>query len=135
MKDFKYCIWYLPIINHSWYKLTNGFLPHISIATNLNSNQAENLVKSIQNIKSKIHLSNSIQVSIEENFYAAYYNVTCDKQHIWWPKNAHISLLYQYKPFSNRQIESLNNIEVKDAIFDQIKIFKCSGHFLNWREI
>lgn len=44
---FQYCIWLLPKKNSSLYHLTNGFRPHISLATNLTLREARQLFESI----------------------------------------------------------------------------------------
>ena len=54
-----------------------------------------------------------------------------------FPKNAHISFLYQYKKmFSSEDIKNLDRrillLRSKKALIDTVVLAKCNGHFLNW---
>lgn len=135
MRNFKYCLWYLPKLGHRWYSLTAGFSPHLSIATDLTLEKVKNLRRSIKNQEIQILLDKEIHFSTEEEFYAAYYNIFCSDPPVWWPMNPHISFLYQYTPFNLQQIENLEkNLIIKSATLDTFKIMKCSGHFSTWEE-
>ena len=138
MKNFQHCIWHLPQIFHPWYYLENGFIPHMSIATNLTLTEAKNLLEDLPKTKIKIKLCDEIKTSNEEEFHAAYCNLKFPRLKIpWWPKKPHISFLYQYnQKFTIQQLTDLQNkLVVKDATLEEFKIMRCSGHFSTWREI
>ena len=154
--NFGYCIWAVPEtsgISQHWY--TNGFEPHLSIKTNIpTENEARQYIMkmldynnhgvafdpvqpvnplSFENIH--ISLGNQLIIDNANGFYSAYYNVHCNNnQPDWWPENAHISFLYQHnQPFTQEQINSIyNGIIERNIILDNIKIVKCEGHFTRW---
>ena len=114
MLNFGYCIWATPDKNHEWNLLTNGFNIHMSIKTNLNYQQSLNFMSNNQNnINIKVKLINDYIIDNTDQFYSLYYDVICeDDKPQWWPKDAHISFLYQYdNEFTKQQIYNvINNI-------------------------
>ena len=76
-----------------------------------------------------------------KGFYALQANVNYSnknkvKQPIWWPNNAHVSLLYKYyEPINEKEIKNVwDKINNKEYIFDEIKIMKCNNHHTTWKE-
>lgn len=132
MKNFGYCIWYMPTKQHKWYKLTKGFQPHISIRTDLTLNAAKELYNTIDCKSITVILENKLSISREKGFYAAYYNTTQEESLSWWPKNPHVSFAYKYSDFSPEEIDNLKNITPSMGKFDTIKIVKCIGHYKDW---
>ena len=49
MKDFKYCIWFCPDMNHMWNHFTNRFPAHLSLKTNLDYSTALDLYSKLLN--------------------------------------------------------------------------------------
>ena len=137
MKSFGYCLWYLPIKKHKWYSLTTGFFPHISIKTDLTLNSAKHLYKYFNKNITTVTLEDKLNVSNEIGFNAAYFNVKNKEAYFWWPKDAHVSFAYQYKPFTDNQLKKIKKIVNKFnvAVFDRVKIVKCIGHYKDWEII
>ena len=69
----------------------------------------------------------------EKDFKSLYYNVTSTNTPSWWPDNAHTSFYYKYNEITKEEIDSLSNkIIKKSTLFSNIKVKKCTGHFLQW---
>ena len=136
MKDFKYCLWLSPNSEHPWYINTNGFIPHLSIKTNLTYQNALLLFSKINNYNIDIELD-SIHNTEENEFHSLYYTVKVINDNDipeWWPKNAHISFFYKYnKKIKNQEIDYiLNNLNTTKAKLNKLHLVKCSGHFKDW---
>lgn len=138
MKNFKYCLWLMPSKGHLWQTITVGFLPHLSIATDLTLDKAITLMNNIKETHIKVNLEGKLEQIEDNGFVAAYYKVKPAKSlPFLWPKEAHISFAYQYdKLFTNKQIDELEKkIINKSAILNTLKIMKCNGHFKDWYEV
>ena len=139
--NFKYCLWFLIKKSYNLKKLTNGFEPHISIKTRLNKNSALELFSKIKDNKNYyVTLLPKLIESNEDGFRALYYHVIYSKNNkkekpIWWPKNAHISLKYNYNTeFTKEDYNSLklNKLELET---DKIIIMKCDKHHNEWIKV
>ena len=142
MKDFNYCIWFLPEGNHEWYNYTNGYKPHMTIKSKINKSEIyeyNDLLKLMDQYKIKVKLINKLYQTKLNYFYSLQYDIEiCDeKQPKWWPNNAHISFRYKYNlPFSDKQINELDKqIKVKEAYLDKIQIYNCIGDFSTWKSL
>ena len=151
MKDFSYCIWLSPHPEHPWYNNTNGFIPHISLKTNLNYEAAIEMFDNINlNVKPYKHnYDNPVPINIkledltiskEEDFHALYYTVKLIKPHSnpnWWPSNAHMSFFYKYDDeITNiEKQECVSNILIYSGILNKIHLVKCKDHFKTWEII
>jgi len=135
MKDFKYCIWFCPDMNHYWNHFTNRFPAHLSLKTNLDYNSALELYSKIQKEEIEVELNN-LMCDEEDNFHALFYTL---KDFIskppWWPKNPHISFLYKYDnqitPYEVHHLYS--NLKIKKGILKHICMVKCSDHYTKWK--
>ena len=134
MKDFGYCVWYIPE-NGPWYRFTNGFTPHVTIKHSLTYSDALRLYLAIDPKKIEIELDKA-QVSIEDDFWALYYNLKpIENKPLWYPKNAHISFLYQY----NEPITSIHVNYLKQYLLPykskltKVALAYCKGHFCRWK--
>ena len=137
MIDFKYCVWIIPKKNHIWYNCTNGFIPHITIKSKMNYNDALNLYNSItkENIEMNVKISSKSIYTVEKKFHALYFLVNNNVPNpVWWPENAHVSFRYRYNyNFTEEEIKNLESeISVLNAEVSEIKLVKCSGHFNQW---
>tara|TARA_Y100000389_G_scaffold187806_1_gene209640 strand:+ start:1268 stop:1684 length:417 start_codon:yes stop_codon:yes gene_type:complete len=132
MKDFNYCVWFLPN-NNEWYNITNEFLPHMTIKHSLSFRDALNLYSSINTNPIEIELDNE-EIYEEDKFWAFYYLLKpINNKPLWWPKGAHISFLYQYdKPIKSTQYIKNNLVSYK-AKLTKIALVECNGHFTNWK--
>ena len=74
MKDFKYCIWFCPDMNHYWNHFTNRFPSHLSLKTNLDYNSALELYSKIQKEEIEVELNN-LMCDEEDNFHALFYTL------------------------------------------------------------
>ena len=142
MKKFGHCIWLTNSDknNNHWNQYTNGFQSHITIKYNLDLQNAEQILyslqKQIENKKIKINLSDELFYSKENEFYCLYKKAFLVDNTIpdWFPLNAHVSFYYSYSPISEAIFESTKkNLENKNTeIFDCMKIKLCDDHFLLW---
>jgi len=135
MKDFKYCIWYIPENTHPWFFYTNGFCPHLSIKTGLTYSEALFLFSKIKKQETHIDLD-YIQCNEDEDFHSLYYTVKDPlPKPEWWPKNAHISFLYKYnKKITHIEAYHLHNyMSIKKGILKNFCIVKCKGHYSKWK--
>lgn len=143
MKEkFGYCIWLLPEENHIWYKYTKDFLPHITLFYYLSKEEAIQKIKELKKQKKqsiKVYLEGECKQNKTNNFYSLFYKVIPTNKNTipkWWPENAHISFRYQYdKSFTKKEIEEINElIKETSAKLDKFAIYKCDGHYKNWKE-
>ena len=136
MKDFKYCVWASPDKNHEWYKYTKGFEPHLSIKTNTNIEDAINIVNKLENEQIHVTLCNNLIYEIEDGFRSLFCYIFTDNNHKLIPKDAHVSFMYSYRDILDREIEEIEkSIEIKTAVLTRFRIFKCTGHFKDWKEV
>ena len=140
MHDFKYCIWLVPNKDHSWINIPNDFTPHMTVKSHLDKKDANYIYNKIkkENYQLKVKLVGKLFQDSIEDFYALEYSVQPINDNVpeWFPKDAHISFAYQYKPFTNYQIKEIENkIKDKNGVLDLLVINKCSGDFKNWKKI
>tara|TARA_B100001996_G_scaffold231913_1_gene178955 strand:- start:209 stop:631 length:423 start_codon:yes stop_codon:yes gene_type:complete len=135
MKDFKYCIWFCPDMNHMWNHFTNRFPAHLSLKTNLDYSTALDLYSKIEKKEIEVEFDN-LMCDEHDGFHALFYTIkNFYNKPPWWPKNPHISFLYKY----NRKITPLevnylySNITRKKGILKHICVVKCSGHYSTWK--
>ena len=103
MKDFKYCIWFCPDMNHMWNHFTNRFPAHLSLKTNLDYSTALDLYSKIEKKEIEVEFDN-LMCDEHDGFHALFYTIkNFYNKPPWWPKNPHISFLYKY----NRKITPL----------------------------
>ena len=134
MKDFNYCIWFIPE-NNEWHDLTNGFIPHMTIKHSLSYSDAFRLYKIINTKPIEIELDNP-EIHEENGFFAYYYNLkSINNKSLWWPKDQHISFIYKY----NEPITLVEQQNIKKNIVNykgkltKIALVNCNGHFINWK--
>ena len=139
MHDFKYCIWLVPNKHHSWINIPNDFTPHMTVKSHLDQKEANYIYNKIkkENYQIKVKLVGKLCQDNTEDFYALQYNVLSISNDIpdWFPKDAHISFAYQYKPFTEHQMQELENkIKDKNGLLDLLVINKCTGNYKNWKK-
>ena len=151
MKDFSYCIWLSPHPEHPWYNNTNGFIPHISLKTNLHYEAAIEMFDNINlNVKPYKHnYINPVPINIkledltiskDEDFHSLYYTVkllNLITKPSWWPSNAHMSFFYKYdNAITNIEKQNcVSNILTYSGILSKIHLVKCKDHFKTWEII
>ena len=134
MKNFKYCIWFLPENSSIFYRYTNGFLPHMTIKSNMSFSYAKILYDKIQPINLDLEFK-TIQTSVEDDFCALYAGIK-KKDIWWWPKNAHISFQYRYNnPYTKQDMIQLQNKLIGKTRFkcNQILLVRCDSYFTTWK--
>ena len=90
MKDFGYCVWFIPE-NGPWHRFTNGFIPHVTIKHSLTYSDALRLYLAIDPKTIEVQLD-SARVSVEKDFWALFYNLKpIENKPDWYPKDPHIS--------------------------------------------
>ena len=136
MKDFGYCVWYLPkktYSPHDWSLLTDGFPCHITIKKNMSFIDAVKLYHNI--VPQSIYFTLSAQVvSQSSGFHALFFDLiptsdtTLHPLPFWLPDKPHVSFKYSYDTFLECQKEPI----LQDSIFDRIALVNCSGHYNDW---
>ena len=133
MKDFGYCVWYIPE-NGPWYNFTNGFTPHVTVKHSMTYSDALKLYLEIEPKTIDIELD-SIKVSVDEDFWALYYTIKpTNSKPQWYTENSHISFLYQYnEPINSLQINHLKKhlVPYKSKLTNVV-LACCKGHFSKW---
>lgn len=134
MKDFGYCIWYLPKTTGSkddWNCKTDNFPCHITLKKNLSFIQA---IKQYHNIipqDLEFELDTQV-VSQQEGFHSLYYTLklinNSDPIPYWIPEDLHISFKYSYTEFLKCDKELI----MPSMHFDKIALVNCNGHYKNW---
>ena len=136
MKEFGYCVWFIPTNSHPWNTLTEGFKPHVSIKTDFESRkEAQEYLDSIQLKKPiEIYLEPNPMLTEIEGFHAIQYSVkTVEKPPNWWPENAHVSFAYNYKPFTKKEIKkAVESVNIFTAVLHTFVVKKCCGHYSLW---
>jgi hypothetical protein len=134
MLDFQYCIWLVPSDRyHEWYSYTNGCEPHITIFSHLNEEDVTGRLAMIQDIDMDVDLVGELNNFSVQGFSALHFNVTTTKELDWWPKDAHVSFHYKYDKITKEEMDKLSGkVKKRSCRFSQIKVKKCSGHFLQW---
>jgi len=136
MRDFNYCIWLTPHdTNDEWYSYTNGFEPHITIFSGLKEHEVSDKLASIRDYDLQVSLEDAFIHSSEKGFHALYCNINTDGDDRpgWWPSNAHVSFIYKYDDITNEEMDALaHKIKKTNTRFSNLKIKKCTGHFLQW---
>lgn len=132
MKDFGYCIWYLPKDTGSkedWIHKTYGFPCHITLKKDLTFLQA---IKEYHNIiPQEIEFELNAQVvSQQEGFHSLYYTLIpkTTKLPYWIPEDLHVSFKYSYDQFLKCDKELL----IRSTHFNRIALVNCTGHYKNW---
>lgn len=141
--DYKYCVWLIPEDKY-WYNINRTITPHLSIKTNMGLADAINLHnallqelghKTIQVFvdKNSLITNDDNHVSLEYNLYYSNNNVK-DKP-VWWPNNAHMSLLYKYNDGVTENEKRYMNKRVNRtfARFGTPCIVCCKGHHREWK--
>ena len=134
MKDFGYCVWYIPE-NSPWHMFTNGFIPHVTIKHSLTYSDALRLYLAIDPKTIEVELD-SARVSVEEDFWALFYNLKpIENKPDWYPKHPHISFLYQYKePITSFHVNHLKQYLVPyKSKLTKVALAYCKGHFRKWK--
>lgn len=134
MKDFGYCIWFISE-NSSWYKFTNGFIPHITIKHSLSYSDALRLYLAINPKDINVELDNP-EVSVEEDFWALYYKLKpLENKPDWYPNKAHISFIYNYNsPITSIHVNHLKQyLTPYNETFTKIALVYCKGHYKKWK--
>lgn len=133
MKDFGYCVWYLPRITHSphdWNLLTDGFPCHITIKKNLSFLDAIKLYHNI--VPQSLDFKLAAQVVTQSSgFHALYFDVvplTEDPLPFWIPDKPHVSFKYSYDEFLECQKEPI----LQESTFDRVALVNCNGHYNDW---
>lgn len=139
--NFKYCLWFLIKKSENIKNLPIEFKPHISIKTRLNRTLALELFTRIKDNKNYyISLQPKLNESNQNGFRALYYLVNYSKKNkkqkpLWWPKNAHLSVKYNYGNKFTK--EDYNSVKLDKLEFetDKIIIMKCDNHHKEWIQI
>ena len=74
MKDFKYCIWFCPDMNHMWNHFTNRFPAHLSLKTNLDYSTALDLYSKIEKQEIEVEFDN-LMCDEHDGFHALFYTI------------------------------------------------------------
>lgn len=143
MKDFKYCLWFIPDKNHIWNNITNGFDIHMTIKSKLEYEEAINEYNKITSYdKLKINLIDEMIQDIDDKnkFYALIYKIKINDNNykpLWWPKDAHISFAYRYdRKFNKSEIDEIKKkIKIKSCFLEKIILKKCSEHYSKWNTV
>ena len=106
MKDFGYCVWLISE-NNSWYKFTNGFIPHITIKHSLSYSNALRLYLAIKPKDINVELDTP-EVSVEKDFWSLFYKLKpLENKPDWYPEKSHISFVYNYgKPITSIHVDN-----------------------------
>ena len=151
VNDISYCIWLSPHSEHPWYNNTNGFIPHISLKTNLDYEAAIEMFDNINlNIKPyKYNYNNPVPINIkledliilkEEDFHSLNYTVKLLNPKIkpnWWPIKPYMSFFYKYdNAITNIEKQKcVSKITIYSGILNKIHLVKCEGDFKSWEII
>ena len=91
MKDFGYCVWYIPWKMARGIDLQMALHPHVTIKHSLSYSDALRLYLAIDPKTIEVQLD-SAQVTVEEDFWALFYNLKpIENKPDWYPKDPHIS--------------------------------------------
>ena len=133
MKDFKYCVWLIPESN-TWFSLTNGFIPHMTIKHSMNYVNAKKLYSMYTSNCTKITLHKS-HINNIQGFWSYYYDLSFENSvPEWCPENPHISFLYDYKEIHDTIHNHFEKILTqKTATLDTVALVQCIGHFSDWK--
>ena len=141
--DYKYCLWLIPE-DRFWYDFNKSIIPHMSVKTHLDLSDALNLHKSLvydlNHTFIKTRLNDNFIITNDDGFIALQYNVYYSENNkkktpVWWPKDAHMSILYKYhKGVTEDEKKFINmNCLKKDALFGTPCIVHCKGHHSEWK--
>ena len=145
-KDFKYCIWLVPKKKHKWHKYTNGFVPHMTVKSEIDTKGAAyalyaKVALGVPKGGISVKMIGELEQHNENDFNALIYNLEQEGEknmknmNIWWPTDPHVSLAYQYdKKFETDEMKKIDEkIIVGSAILNEVRIMCCSGHFEKWQ--
>lgn len=136
MQDFGYCIWLVPE-EDKWDLPKKGFETHITIYKNLSYFDAIRLFLSLTNKTIIVERGSEYNQTSVNGFNALEYPVVYSKTNkddppIWWAKNPHISVRYQYdSEITDTHIGNLS----ESCKFNKLIIMKCDGHFRTWTRL
>ena len=140
--NYKYCVWLLPEGRY-WYNVNKSIIPHMSVKTHLKMSDALNLHKSlVTDLKHKFiktYLDDNFLITNDNGFTALQYNLyysegNSREKPVWWPKGAHMSLLYKYhKCVTDSEKKYMNKHNIKKfALFGTPCVVLCKGHHSEW---
>jgi len=140
--NYKYCVWLLPEGRY-WYNVNKSIIPHMSVKTHLKMSDALNLHKSlVTDLKHKFiktYLDDNFLITNDNGFTALQYNLyysegNSREKPVWWPKEAHISLLYKYhEGVTDSEKKNMNKHNIKKfALFGTPCVVLCKGHHSEW---
>ena len=136
MQNFKYCVWCMPEKGHGWYKIPQGFYPHMSIKTNMDLDEAFIFFERLTKYPITVYLKDEIISTTENGFNAIYYKLGCvGIEPSWWPENAHISFAYRYNiPFSMIELKEFSKIALESSCkLTNFWLVRCDGDYRNWK--
>ena len=136
MVNFKYCIWLAVNDNHIWNKITNGFIPHITIKSDLELDEAVKLYNSIEKKKYEVILD-KIESTSYYNFNAIQYSIYMEGEKIpvLYNDDSHISFNYRYdKKYTQNEIELFDKKnKIRNGLFNKYILVRCDGDFKTWK--
>lgn len=141
--NYKYCVWLLPEDKY-WYNINKTCIPHMSVKTHMDLSDALNLHSSLKNslnhetVKTKI--DDNFLITNDDGFVALQYNIYYSENNVkerpvWWPTDAHISMLYKYNEgVTDNEKEYMNRFCLKKyARFGTPCVALCKGHHREWK--
>ena len=136
MVNFKYCIWLVVDNSHIWNKITNGFIPHITIKSNLDLFDAVKFYNDLEKKKYKVILDKIESVKYY-NFNSIQYSIFMEGEKIpdWFNDNSHISFNYRYdKEYSKKEVKFFDmKNKIREGIFNKYILVRCDGDFKTWK--
>lgn len=143
--DYKYCVWLLPEGKY-WYDMNKSIIPHMSIKTNMSLADALNLHKSVrEDINHEFlqtRIDDNFMITNDDGFVALQYNIFYSENNrndppVWWPKDAHMSMIYKYnKGITDHEKIYMNTYCLKKhALFGTPCLVHCKGHHSEWEII
>ena len=134
MKSFSYCVWLLIEKDHTWYNMTRGFTPHVTVKSDLTLDEARKLFHSIHHEPLNVSTTN-LDMHSKEDFWGVFYNLKLNgRKPEWWPKGAHVSFLYQYNNSINEKDYEYLKVKtfMNDAKLTKLALVSCIGHYNGW---
>ena len=136
MVNFKYCVWLVTNNNHIWNKMTNGFIPHITIKSNLDLSEAVKLYNTLEKKKYKVILDKIESINYND-FNSIQYSIFMEgeKMPYWLNEDTHISFNYRYdKEYNKEEVELFDKKnKIREAIFNKYMLVRCDGHYKTWK--
>ncbi len=146
LRDFIWCVWFVPEKGHPWFDYTNGFVPHMTVKAELNNyKDAEKLYFDVcKDLVGKgcgvcVKMLSGLEQHNEPNFGALVYNIEIKDENtlkaLWWPNGAHISIRYRCDgtKFSEKEMKEVDtNVVVREGYLKEVRLMRCTGHFMDW---